>query len=104
MRFPSHFVRVLRVERKLGGFTYGHVQNDNGRDESNTKASNDPAGAHETEASGSGFEDATNNENETARNDGGSTSDEVGNVTGNESAEKGPKRKNGGGQGLIACW
>ena len=87
-RFPILSFRVSRVEGKLGGFTYGHVQNDNGRDESNTKASNDPASAHETEAGGSGLEDATNNEDKAARNDGGPTSDEVGNVPGDEGAEK----------------
>ena len=91
MRFPTHVVRVPGIEWKLGGFTYGHVQNDNGGDESNTKASNDPASAHETEASGSGLEDTTNHKNKTAGNDGGPTSDEVGNVAGDESAEKSTK-------------
>lgn len=71
------------------GFTYGHVQDDNGRDEADTKSANNTASAHDTEAGGSSLENATNAENETARNDGGSTSNEVGNVPGDESAEKG---------------
>ena len=85
-------------------FTYRHVQNDNGRDESNTSTANDAASAHDTEASGSRLEDATNGENATAGNDGGSASDEVGDVTGDEGAEKGPAGQNGRGQRLIACW
>ena len=83
--------------------TYGHVQNDNGRDESDTGAANDAASAHDTEASGSSLENATNGENATAGNDGGSASDEVGDVTGDEGAEKGTAGQNGSGQRLIAC-
>lgn len=85
-------------------FTYGHVQNDNGRDESNTSTANDAASAHDTEASGSSLENTANGENAAARNDGGSASDEVGDVTGDEGAEKGTAGQNGSGQRLIACW
>ena len=70
-------------------FTYRHVQNDNGRDESNTETANNTAGAHNTEASRSSLENATNGKNPTARDDGGSTSNEVGDVTGNDGAEEG---------------
>lgn len=74
---------------ELVGFcTYGHVQNDNGRDESDTETANDTARAHKTEASRGSLENATDDEDETAHDDGGSTSDEVGEVTGDESAEK----------------
>ena len=92
MRFPRGLVRLSGEQGRVGAgwdCTYGHVQNHNGRDESNTSSANDPASAHNTEASGSSLENATNGENETARNDGGSTSNEVGDITGDESAEKG---------------
>lgn len=84
--------------------TYGHVQNDNGRDETNTDSANDTARAHKTEARGGSLENATDHEDATAGNDGGPTSNEVGNVTGDKSPEKGTEGENGGGQRLIACW
>lgn len=90
--------------RSVQDDTYGHVENDNGRDESNTGSANDTASTHDTEASGSSLENATNNENETAGNDGDSTSNEVGKVTGDESTEEGTSRQNGCSQRLIACW
>ena len=82
---------------------YRHVQNDNGRDEPNTGTANDTAGAHETEASRSSLENAANDKNHTARDDGGSTSNEVGDVTGNDGAEKGTTGQDGGRQGLVTC-
>ena len=80
---------------------YRHVQNDNGRDESNTGSANDTAGAHETEASRSSLENATNDKNHATRDDGGPTSNEVGAVTGNDGAEKGTTGQNGGSQRLV---
>lgn len=84
--------------------TYRHIQNDNGGNESNTRSADDAAGAHDTEASGSSLENATDGEYETTRDDGSPTSNEVGEVTGDDSAEKGTAGENGGGEGLIACW
>ena len=80
---------------------YRHVQNDNGGDESNTGTANDTAGAHKTEASRSSLENATNDKNHTARDDGGSTSNEVGDIPGNDGAEKGTTGQNGGSQRLV---
>ena len=51
-------------------FTYGHVENDNGRDESNTNATYHSASTHQTKASGSSLQDATDDEDPAARNDG----------------------------------
>ena len=108
MLFPRKLVRVCgtvdEVERVRGiDKTYGHVENDNGRDESNTQSTNDPARAHETQASGGSFENATNGENATACNNGRPTSNKVGEITGDDGAEKGTEGENGAGQGLIAC-
>ena len=50
--------------------TYGHVENDNGRDESNTDATYHPASTHQTKASRSSLQDATNDEDSAARDDG----------------------------------
>lgn len=92
MRFPSKACQYTRDNIEVGArwsFTYGHVQNDNGRDEANASSADDTASAHNTQASGSSFKNATNGEDSTAGYDGCSTPNEVGEVAGDESAEKG---------------
>lgn len=71
----------------LGG-NLGHVQNDNGGDETDTKTSNETTSSHDTKTSGSSLEDTTNYEDGTTENDSNTTSDEVGNVTSGNSTEE----------------
>ena len=84
--------------------THRHVQNDNCRNEANANSANDPPGAHESKTGGGSFENATDDEDPATCDDGGSTSNEIGDITGDQSAKKGAEGENGGGQRLIACW
>ena len=76
----------------IRAFTYGHVENDDGRDESNPKATYHSASTHQTKASRSSLQDATNDEDPAARNNGRSTTNKVGAVTGDDGAKKGAER------------
>jgi hypothetical protein len=73
----------------LLGRNFGHVQDDNGGDETDTKTGNDTTSNHDTETSGRSLKDATNSENGASENDGKSTSDEISEVTSDNGTEKG---------------
>ena len=67
----------------------GHVEDDGGGDEADTKTGNETASDDEAETGRSGLENASNNVNEAARNDGGSATNPVGEITGNQRACRG---------------
>lgn len=72
------------------------------RDEADAATSNDTADAEEGKLVGGGdLEDAADNEDGTAYDDGPATPDEVGNIAGNQSAEEGAGGQDGHHQRLL---
>lgn len=85
----------------LAGSNLGHVQNDDGGDETDTESSNQTASNEETEAGGGSLEDNTDDENEAASNDGGTTTKPVSQVTGDQSTEESTSRENRDDERLL---
>lgn len=85
----------------LAGSNLGHVQNDDGGNETDTESSNQTTSNEKTEAGGSSLEDNTNDENEAASNDGGTTTEPVSQVTGDQSTEESTSRQNRDDEGLL---
>lgn len=71
----------------LGG-DLGHVQNDDGGDETDTETSDETTSSHHTETSGGSLEDTTNAEDGTTEDDGDTATDEVGDVTSHDGTEE----------------
>lgn len=76
-------------------------QDDNGRDETDTETGNETTANHDIEASGSSLENTTDSEDEAADDDGQTTSNEVGKVTGDDGAEEGTSGEDGSDEGLL---
>jgi hypothetical protein len=84
----------------LGG-NLGHVQNDNGRDKSDTETSNETTSSHHTKTSGGNLKDTADTEDGTSENDGETTANEVGKITGNDGTEESTGRQDGGDERLV---
>lgn len=80
------------------------LQNNDGRDETNTKTSDETASNHDVETSGSNLKDTANGEDGAAENDGHATTDEVGEVTSDDGTKESTGRQDGGGKGLLPRW
>ena len=76
----------------------GHVQDDDGRHETDTETSDETTGHEESEGGGSGLENDTDHEDETSEDDGSPTTEEVGQVTSDERTEEGAGGEDGGDQ------
>jgi len=85
----------------LLGSNLGHVQDDNGRDETNTESSNKTASNHHTETSRGSLKNTTNAEDSASKNDGEATANEVSKVTGHDGTEEGTSRQDGGDKRLV---
>lgn len=79
----------------------GHVQDDNGRHETDTEPGHETAGHEETEGGGGGLKDDTDDEDETSEDDGGPATKEVGQVAGDERTEEGTGGEDGGDQRFL---
>ena len=79
----------------------GHVQDDDSRDEPDTKSGDQTACHQETQGGGSGLEDDTDDENDAPNNDGGPTSDPVSHVSADQGAEESPGREDGCDERLL---
>lgn len=85
----------------LAGGNLGHVQNNNGGDETNTEASNQTASNEKTQARRSGLQNNTDDEDGTARNDGNATAKPVSKITGDDSTKEGSRGEDGGNQRFL---
>lgn len=85
----------------LAGSNLGHVQDDDGRDETDAEAGNKSTSNDEAETRRGSLERDTDHEDGTAANDGKSASDPVGQVTGDESAKEGTSREDGSDERLF---
>lgn len=85
----------------LAGSNLGHVQNDDGGDETDTEASDQSSSHNKTEACRGGLEDDTHDKDSAAENDRGATTDPISKITSNESSEEGTGRENRGDERLV---
>jgi hypothetical protein len=85
----------------LGG-NLGHVQNDNGRDETDTETSNDATSSHKTKTSRGALEDTSDGEDTATQDDGEPTTNEICEITSDDGAEESTSRQDRGDQGLVA--
>lgn len=85
----------------LPGGNLGHIENDDGRDETHTETGDQTAGHEETERGGGSLEDDTDNEDTTASNDGGSATEPIGKITSDNGAEESTSGEDRGDQGLL---
>jgi hypothetical protein len=78
---------VARDERttNFSWANFGHVEDDDGGDETNTEAGNQTASDNKTETRGSSLENASNGVDDTPRDNGRSTTIPVSEITGNQS-------------------
>lgn len=82
-----------------------HVQDHDGRFETDTETSNETTDRHGGQGGavggGGDLDNNTDNVDETTNDDGPLAANELGNVTGDEGAEEGTGRENGDNQGLV---
>lgn len=81
-----------------------HVQDDDGRDETNPKACNQTTGHDQAKSGGCSLEDDTDNEDTAATDDGGAAAKPICKITSNKGTEEGSRRENGGNQRLLPRW
>lgn len=86
----------------LSGRDLRHIQDNDGRDVSNTETSDQTTSNHQSKTGGSGLENAADGEDQATQDDGGSATDEVSHITGHDGTEEGTAGENGGDQGLVA--
>lgn len=73
----------------------GHVQDDDGRNETNTKTGNQTTGNEQSQAGRGGLENDTDDENNASEDDGGPTPDPISKITTEKSTEESSGRENG---------
>ena len=73
----------------LLGSNLGHVQDDDGGNETDTQTSNEATSDHDTEAGGRSLEDTTNGEDSTSENDSHTATNEISEITSNDGTEEG---------------
>jgi hypothetical protein len=80
----------------------GHVENDDGRDETDAEARDQTTGNDEAETGRRGdLKNTADGENDAAADDGDTTTKVVGEVTGDDGTEEGTGGEDGGDQGLL---
>lgn len=84
----------------LGG-DLRHVENDGGGNEADANTSDETASNKQIDGSGSDLENDTDGEDDTAGNNGGATTNPVGEGTSKESTEEGTGGEDGGDQRLL---
>jgi len=82
----------------------GHVQDDDGGDESNAKPGDETTGYEETESRRSCLENDTDNEDDASNDDSGSSAKPISDITGNQGTKEGTARENGGDERLLPGW
>lgn len=85
----------------LLGRDLGHVQNDDGRDESDTETGNQATHDHDGKGGGGSLQDGTNGEDGGSENNSWATTDEVGDITRGNGTEEGTAGQNRGHEGLV---
>ncbi len=85
----------------LAGSDLGHVQDDDGRDETDTETSDDTADGEESNGGGSQLESNTDGKDTAASDDGSPTSEPVGEVTGENGAEEGTGGEDGDDERVV---
>lgn len=85
----------------LAGGDLGHVHDDGGGHKTDAEAGNETANNEKWYRRGSGLQDDTNVEHDTANDDYGTTTEEVGQVTGHDGTEESTGRQDRGDQGLL---
>lgn len=81
----------------------GHVQDDNGGLETDTDTSDQTTGNNDTEAVDVDLDNDTDDVDDAAGNDGQPAADDIGNVTGSESAEEGTAGEDGDDERLVGA-
>jgi hypothetical protein len=79
----------------------GHVQNDNGRFETDTETGNETTSNDQTKTVGSDLENDTDNVDETTNDDGPATTDGVGDITSDDGTEEGTGRENSSNERVV---
>jgi hypothetical protein len=94
----------------LAGSDFGHVENDDGRDETDTETGNQTANNEESDSGRGDLQGDTNHEDTATADDGSTTTKPIGKITGDDGTEKGTGRENRsderlvGGRDDIAFW
>ena len=79
----------------------GHVQDDDGGDEADAEARDQPPGHEQAQRGGGGLQDDADDEDEAAEDDGGAAAGEVRQVAGDDGAEEGARGQDGDDEGLL---
>ena len=85
----------------LAGRNLGHVQDNDGRNETDTKTGNQTADHEQSSSGGSSLKNDTDNEDSAAGDNGSTTTKPIGQVTSDQSAEESTSRQNGSDQRLL---
>ena len=85
----------------LAGRDLRHVQDDDGRDETDTETSDKTASNDEAQARRGSLENDTDDEDEAAEDDGRTTTNPISEITTHKGAEEGTSRENRGDEGLL---
>ena len=72
----------------LSWSNFGHVEDDDGGDETYAKSCNDSTDAHESNASGGSFADAADGEDKAAPNNSQAAANKISNITSNDGAKE----------------
>lgn len=78
-----------------------HIQNDDGRNKTNTETSNQTASYQQADGGRSSLENDTDHEDNTTRDDSSTTTKPIGEVTGNQSTKEGTSGEDGRDQRLV---
>jgi len=82
----------------------GHVEDDDGGDETDTGTGDQTTDDHDCEGGGSGLEDTSDGEDGAAQDDGQAATDEVGNITSGDGTKESAGGQDGGHEGLVRGW
>ena len=85
----------------LLGCNFGHVENDDGGDKSNTKTSDETTDNHDSESGRSSLKNATNREDQTSHDNRRSAANEISDITSNNGTEESTRRQDGCGERLL---
>lgn len=91
----------MKVGNNKAQRTRGNLQNDDSGNETDTETGNETASNHDVKSGRGSFKNTANGEDNAAKNDSHTTANEVGKVTGNDSAEESTSRQNRGSKGLL---
>ena len=83
---------------------FGHVENDDSRDEPDTESGNQTTGDQETQTCGCSLQDDTDHEDGASNDDGQPAADEISYITGNDGAKESTGGKDRGDEGVSRCF